>query len=106
MDWLGGNFCQEFANSSSITDIVDLVENSAINKNSSDADISEEWFASNSVVPGSQGQMTSVGEPAPTSVAEPTLSQEPIFSAADTTADSSGVSYHIYLKYKLYLNPF
>ena len=80
MDWLGGSFCQEFASSSSITDIVDLVESSTIQENVRGETVTQEWLVSNEIVPETlNGLKSDVTH----------TSQEPICSAADTTEDPS-----------------
>ena len=80
MDWLGGSFCQEFASSSSITDIVDLVESSTIQENTRGETVTQEWLVSNEIVPETLNGLKSDVTP---------TSREPIFSAADTTEDPS-----------------
>ena len=80
MDWLGGSFCQEFASSSSITDIVDLVESSTIQENTRGETVTQEWLVSNQIVPETLNGLNSDVMP---------TSQEPICSAADTTEDPS-----------------
>ena len=80
MDWLGGSFCQEFTSSSSITDIVDLVESSTIQEDARGETVTQEWLVSNQIVPETLNGLKSDVTP---------TSQEPICSAADTTEDPS-----------------
>ena len=87
MDWLGGSFCQDFANSSSITDIVDLVENSGIYDTTDEGNVPVEPVVSsfdNNYISGPRNPVTNSVAPGPV--------EEPAYQAADTTGDSNFVS--------------
>ena len=93
MDWLSGNFCEEFASSSSITDIVDFVENSGSFENSEPSSSALVSFGNglisvtNNQLSNEQGLPVTTGPgPAPLEV------DEPAQVVADTTADSNYVS--------------
>ena len=101
MDWLSGNFCEEFASSSSITDIVDLVGDTG------NFDSSEHVSSQSLSAPQQQGSAFGSGllsmsennnqisaEQALTVTPAPAPTEDPAQAIADTTGDPNYVSHH------------
>ena len=113
MDWLSGNFCEEFASSSSITDIVDLMGEPGNYDNSEH--VSNQGLSA----PGQQGSVfgsvgnglvcmaennNHISEEQPLRVAQaqglsqtqaPVPTEEPAQAIADTTGDPNSVRFFV-----------
>lgn len=89
MDWLSGDFCEDFANSSSITDIVDLVENSGVFEESEADYLPLEQGSSYGNDIGIQNNNENTNGV----VFGPDMNEERMPPVADTTADMHYVSW-------------